>query len=121
MIIDLDGREVEVEDDDVQSFLMMISAPPSPTEQQNAEMMAQRFDAAIGKLSESLRNAFLGMKQEPPVVVDMTEQLSTWAESIKKIVNQKPKEPSPVKTIVVTDIERGRDGLIVSCNLEVKR
>ncbi|CAB4141141.1 hypothetical protein UFOVP412_37 [uncultured Caudovirales phage] len=116
MIIDLDGRQIEVEDGDIQSFLMMVN-PPQPD---GAEVVADRMDAAIQRLTEGLRNVLLTLKQDPvpPVVVDMTEPLANLADGIKQM---KPKEPKPVKTIVVTDIERGRDGLIVSCNLEVKR
>jgi len=133
MIIEMDDREIEVDEEDLSSLLEMLNKQYDPT-----IIMMTKFESALTKASQDISSAIKTMPQ-PASMQDI--QVTFDSEALPKLINSvdtmlkrmskevvmavksipQPTSQEPVKRIVVGYIERGNNGLIKSCVLDVER
>jgi len=174
MIIEIDDKEIEVDEEDLNSLLGMLNKQARDTKKPevagrveqlysllsllNGEekksdptpIMIAHFETALKKVSKDISAAIKSMPQPLPqkdVQVKFGENvLPNILSSIEMMLNRMSMDvvsavqsipapiipmqkdvsvvvptPDPVKRIVVGEIERGKNGLIRSCVLEVER
>lgn len=113
MIIEIENREVEVDENDINSLLSMLTQP--------AVQPPSTVDAVRDMLSEGVPKVLSSIEM---MFARLSEDVTKAVQSQPPVVIPAPKEPvktKPVKRILVGDIERGQGGLITSCVLEIQR
>ncbi len=175
MIIEMDDKEIEVDEDDLASLLEMLNrqtqANKKPEvagrveqlhsllallagEEKKSDptpIMVAHFETALKKVSKEISTAIRSIPQPQPAPKEMNVRIADNAipnvltsleamidrmsnnvvyavQSIPAPVIPPQKDvsvtiptPDPIKRIVVGEIERGNNGLIKSCVLEVER
>lgn len=175
MIIEIDDKEIEVDEEDLNSLLHMLNKQTknakkpevaSRVEQLysllamlNGEekksdptpILVAHFETALKKVSKDIAAAIKAIPQPPPppkdvqvkfgddtlpnILSSVEMMLARMSQDVVQAVQAIPAPvippqkdvsvvvptPEPVKRIVVGDIERGNNGLIRSCVLEVER
>lgn len=147
MIIEIDDREIEVDEEDLSSLLDVLNKQYDPT-----IILMANLETVLNKVSKDISAAIKSIPQPkdpipPPkemtvkvadnavpkmltsiesMINKMSNNVVAAVQSIPTPVITAQKETSivmqePVKRIIVGEIERNNNGLIRSCVLEVER